>query len=148
MSERSIHQMELLLFHFRLAPRPARAAQRIGATSLPCFVPTAHALATHLEFASDRRKVHLASNKQSGCAAAPMFHCLEIASGSTGGQHASILRQQDPDCHCIMRGSVGLERELEPCDLKETLMQMSVYAGVPAANTAFHIASEELKTDR
>jgi 3-oxoadipate enol-lactonase/4-carboxymuconolactone decarboxylase len=43
---------------------------------------------------------------------------------------------------------LGLERELEPCDLKETLMQLSVYAGVPAANTGFHIASEELKKDR
>jgi 3-oxoadipate enol-lactonase/4-carboxymuconolactone decarboxylase len=43
---------------------------------------------------------------------------------------------------------LGLERELEPCDLKETLMQLSVYAGVPAANTGFHIASEELKTEK
>jgi 3-oxoadipate enol-lactonase / 4-carboxymuconolactone decarboxylase len=42
---------------------------------------------------------------------------------------------------------LGLERELEPCDLKETLMQLSVYAGVPAGNTGFHIASEELRTD-
>lgn len=43
---------------------------------------------------------------------------------------------------------LGLERELEPCDLKETLMQLSVYAGVPAANTAFHIAGEELKAEK
>jgi len=43
---------------------------------------------------------------------------------------------------------LGLERELEPCDLKETLMQLSVYAGVPAANTGFNIASQELKADR
>jgi 3-oxoadipate enol-lactonase / 4-carboxymuconolactone decarboxylase len=39
----------------------------------------------------------------------------------------------------------GLARELEPCDLKEVLMQVAVYAGVPAANTGFHIAAEELK---
>ena len=38
----------------------------------------------------------------------------------------------------------GLARELEPCDLKEVLLQLGVYAGVPAANTAFHIAGEEL----
>ena len=106
MSERSIHQLELLLFHFRLAARSARAAQRIGATPLPCFVPTAHALATDLEFASDRRKDHFASSKQSGCAPPPMFHCLEIASGSTRGRHASILQQEESDCHCIMRTSV------------------------------------------
>jgi len=38
----------------------------------------------------------------------------------------------------------GLERELEPCDLEEALLQLAVYAGVPAANTAFQIAAEEL----
>ena len=38
----------------------------------------------------------------------------------------------------------GLAGELEPCDLEEVLLQVAVYAGVPAANTAFHIASEEL----
>ncbi len=39
----------------------------------------------------------------------------------------------------------GLARELEMPDLKEVLLMVSVYAGVPAANTAFQIASEELK---
>ena len=38
----------------------------------------------------------------------------------------------------------GLERELEPCDLEEALLQLAVYAGVPAANTGFQIAAEEL----
>ena len=38
----------------------------------------------------------------------------------------------------------GLAAELEPCDLEEVLLQVAVYAGVPAANTAFQIASEEL----
>ena len=42
----------------------------------------------------------------------------------------------------------GLTKELEPCDLEEVLLQVAVYAGVPAANTAFHIASEELGPDR
>ncbi|MGA8311385.1 MAG: carboxymuconolactone decarboxylase family protein, partial [Terriglobales bacterium] len=39
----------------------------------------------------------------------------------------------------------GLEHELEPCDLKEMLMQTAIYAGVPAANTGFHIATEEME---
>lgn len=39
----------------------------------------------------------------------------------------------------------GLERGLESCDVKETLLQVAVYAGVPAANTAFQIAKEELE---
>jgi 3-oxoadipate enol-lactonase/4-carboxymuconolactone decarboxylase len=38
----------------------------------------------------------------------------------------------------------GLAGELEPCDLEEVLLQVAIYAGVPAANTGFHIASEEL----
>jgi len=39
----------------------------------------------------------------------------------------------------------GLEQELEVCDLKETLLQTAIYAGVPAANTGFHIAAEEIE---
>jgi 3-oxoadipate enol-lactonase / 4-carboxymuconolactone decarboxylase len=42
----------------------------------------------------------------------------------------------------------GLAHELEPCDVKETLMQTAIYAGVPAANTAFAIAGEEIKTSK
>ena len=38
----------------------------------------------------------------------------------------------------------GLAHELEPCDLEEVLLQLAIYAGVPAANAAFHIASETL----
>ena len=37
----------------------------------------------------------------------------------------------------------GLASELELTDLKEVLLQVAIYAGVPAANTGFHIASEE-----
>jgi 3-oxoadipate enol-lactonase/4-carboxymuconolactone decarboxylase len=37
----------------------------------------------------------------------------------------------------------GLAAELEPVDLKEVLLQVAVYAGVPAANTGFRIAAEE-----
>ncbi|MDO8679631.1 MAG: 3-oxoadipate enol-lactonase [Acidobacteriota bacterium] len=37
----------------------------------------------------------------------------------------------------------GLARELEWCDLEEVLLHTAIYAGVPAANTGFHIAVEE-----
>jgi 3-oxoadipate enol-lactonase/4-carboxymuconolactone decarboxylase len=37
----------------------------------------------------------------------------------------------------------GLAAELEPVDLKEVLLQTAVYAGVPAANSGFHIVAEE-----
>jgi 3-oxoadipate enol-lactonase/4-carboxymuconolactone decarboxylase len=39
----------------------------------------------------------------------------------------------------------GLEHELEMCDVKEVLLQIAIYAGVPAANTGFHIANEQSK---
>ncbi len=39
----------------------------------------------------------------------------------------------------------GLAKELEACDLKEVLLQTAIYAGVPAANTAFQIAREEFE---
>jgi 3-oxoadipate enol-lactonase/4-carboxymuconolactone decarboxylase len=38
----------------------------------------------------------------------------------------------------------GLAHDLEPCDLKEVLLQAAIYAGVPAANTGFHIVNEQL----
>ena len=41
----------------------------------------------------------------------------------------------------------GLAHELEPCDLKEALLQLAIYAGVPASNTAFAIAAELLSGD-
>jgi 3-oxoadipate enol-lactonase/4-carboxymuconolactone decarboxylase len=37
----------------------------------------------------------------------------------------------------------GLAAELEPVDLKEVLLEVAAYAGVPAANTGFHAAAEE-----
>ena len=39
----------------------------------------------------------------------------------------------------------GLAHELEPCDLREVLLQAAIYGGVPVANTGFHIASEEIE---
>jgi 3-oxoadipate enol-lactonase/4-carboxymuconolactone decarboxylase len=39
----------------------------------------------------------------------------------------------------------GLASDLELCDLKEVLLQTAVYAGVPAANTGFQVATEQIK---
>jgi 3-oxoadipate enol-lactonase/4-carboxymuconolactone decarboxylase len=39
----------------------------------------------------------------------------------------------------------GLRHGLETCDIKEVLLQAAVYAGVPAANTGFQIAAEEIE---
>jgi 3-oxoadipate enol-lactonase / 4-carboxymuconolactone decarboxylase len=43
-----------------------------------------------------------------------------------------------------MHVRAGLQHELEPCDLKELLLETAIYAGVPAANTAFHITQKQL----
>lgn len=45
----------------------------------------------------------------------------------------------------------GLQKGLELSDVKEVLLQVAIYAGVPAANTAFQIAreiAEEIRTQR
>lgn len=39
----------------------------------------------------------------------------------------------------------GFARELEACDVEEVLLHVAIYAGVPAANTAFHMALDEQK---
>ena len=44
-----------------------------------------------------------------------------------------------------MHVRAGLAHELELCDLKEVLLQTAIYAGVPCANTGFHIANEEIE---
>jgi 3-oxoadipate enol-lactonase / 4-carboxymuconolactone decarboxylase len=41
----------------------------------------------------------------------------------------------------------GLANELELCDVKEVLLQTAIYAGVPAANTGFKIAAEQIRND-
>ncbi|HEX4003111.1 MAG TPA: 3-oxoadipate enol-lactonase [Candidatus Acidoferrales bacterium] len=44
-----------------------------------------------------------------------------------------------------MHVRAALDHGFEPCDLKELLLQSGIYAGVPAANTGFHIAMEEIE---
>lgn len=39
--------------------------------------------------------------------------------------------------------ATALKHRLELCDIEEVLLQIAVYAGVPAANTGFHILQEE-----
>jgi 3-oxoadipate enol-lactonase / 4-carboxymuconolactone decarboxylase len=45
----------------------------------------------------------------------------------------------------VLHVRTGLASDLELCDLKEVLLQTAVYAGVPAANTGFRIATEMIK---
>src|SRR5260221_314044 len=58
---------------------------------------------------------------------------------SRGQATARCSRERSPARRC----GTWLPRELERCDLEEVLLQTAVYAGVPAANTGFHLAGEE-----
>lgn len=39
----------------------------------------------------------------------------------------------------------ALRHGMEPCDIRETLLQTAIYGGVPAANTGFHILTDEIE---
>jgi 3-oxoadipate enol-lactonase / 4-carboxymuconolactone decarboxylase len=43
-----------------------------------------------------------------------------------------------------MHVAAGLDHETETPDIKEVLLLVALYAGLPAANTGFHIAQEEI----
>jgi 3-oxoadipate enol-lactonase / 4-carboxymuconolactone decarboxylase len=53
---------------------------------------------------------------------------------------ASLGRWEEFRMHLL----AGLEGNLEACDLEEILLLVALYAGLPAANTAFHLAQEEI----
>lgn len=44
--------------------------------------------------------------------------------------------------------TTGLKNGLELCDIEEVLLQIAIYAGVPAANTGFYILQEEVAADK
>ena len=57
------------------------------------------------------------------------------------GMTMGLARWEEFELHCgaAIRGGVPIEK------IKETLMQGAIYCGVPAANTAFKIAAEQLR---
>ncbi len=59
------------------------------------------------------------------------------------GMTMGLARWEEFELHCraAVRGGVPVEQ------IKETLMQGAIYCGVPAANTAFKIATEILKAE-
>jgi 4-carboxymuconolactone decarboxylase len=54
---------------------------------------------------------------------------------------AALGRADELKLHVRAAASNGVTRD----EIKEVLMQCAVYAGVPAANTAFHLAQEAFK---
>lgn len=53
---------------------------------------------------------------------------------------AALGREAELKLHLRAAGNNGVSRD----ELKETLLQVAIYGGVPAANTAFHLAEEAL----
>ena len=54
---------------------------------------------------------------------------------------AALGRWEEFRLHIVAARNGGLEA----CDIEETLLQLAVYAGLPAANTAFQITMEEME---
>jgi 4-carboxymuconolactone decarboxylase len=54
--------------------------------------------------------------------------------------------RQDAELASHVRGA--LRNGLSPDDIKEVLLQVAIYAGVPAANRAFEVASRVIDGDR
>jgi hypothetical protein len=78
LQQRFLDLLELLAIQLGLAARPTSATQGRGATALPICVPTTHALATDLQFPSDRRVNHLTGLEQTGRLFATMLQLRKI----------------------------------------------------------------------
>jgi 4-carboxymuconolactone decarboxylase len=56
----------------------------------------------------------------------------------------ALNRTEELRLHLRAAAKSGVTRD----DIKEVLLQCAIYCGVPAANSAFHIASEVFDSDR
>jgi 4-carboxymuconolactone decarboxylase len=56
----------------------------------------------------------------------------------------ALNRPEELRMHLRAAGKNGVTPE----EIKEVLLQAAVYCGLPAANAAFHLAAEELSTER
>jgi len=59
----------------------------------------------------------------------------------------SILATLRAETELAMHVRAGLRNGLTPDEIKEVLLQVAIYAGVPAANTAFAVAQRVLRED-
>jgi 4-carboxymuconolactone decarboxylase len=57
---------------------------------------------------------------------------------------AALNRPEELRMHLRAAGNNGVT----PDEIKEVLLQVAIYCGLPAANAAFHLASEELLPKR
>lgn len=78
LQQRFLDLPQLLAIQLGLAARPPGATQGRGAAALPFCVPTTHALATDLQFPSDRRENHLTGLEQTGGLFATMLQLPKI----------------------------------------------------------------------
>ena len=103
LQQRFLDLSELLAIQLGLAARPTSATQGRGATALPICVPTTHALATDLQFPSDRRVNHPTGLEQTSRLFATVLElrkiptrrnrCAHDFSIKDGGLLVTILRE-------------------------------------------------------
>ena len=103
LQQRFLDLLELLVIQLGLAARPTGATQGRGTAAPPFFVPTTDALATDLQFPSDRRVNHLTGLEPTGRLFATMLQlpkiptrrnrCAHDSSIGDGGLFVTILRE-------------------------------------------------------
>jgi len=57
---------------------------------------------------------------------------------------AALNRPEELRMHLRAASNNGVTLD----EIKETLLQVAIYCGLPAANAAFHLAAEELSSQR
>jgi 4-carboxymuconolactone decarboxylase len=58
----------------------------------------------------------------------------------------AVLAALGRDHELALHVRAGIRNGLTPADIREVLLQVAVYAGVPAANRAFAVAAEAMPT--
>ena len=116
LQQRFLHLLELLAIQLGLASRPTGATQGRSAAPLPFCVPTTHALATDLQFPSDRRVNHPTGLEQTSRLFATVLEFRKIpprrnrcAHDFSIGWRRVVCHYITRVCHCIMRDSISLQ---------------------------------------
>ncbi len=92
LAERRLDAPQLRAIEFRLAPGPARSAQRSGAPASPRAKPPQHTLSTHSQPPGDCALRLLPRREQSGRLLPPYRQSVEVPSRSAVRRHAPLYR--------------------------------------------------------
>jgi len=105
-----VHELQLLIVQFRRPTGPAGTLNPTRLIGPPRLIPSAHALATDVQFPRDLRLRPLTRGKQPRCASPPLLHGRKISPERNRSAHVTILLLDRRSCHSIMRDSVEVEK--------------------------------------